>query len=70
MSNRISKFLDHASEFLALRKGLLPLLGLLLVILNFMLNLIPGVGWFATSHLLLHLGVIIAILGFLLAQAL
>ncbi len=70
MSNWISKFLDRASEFLAHRKGLLPLLGILLVILNFLLNLIPGVGWLATSHLLLHLGVIIAILGFLLAQAL
>lgn len=70
MSNWISKFLDRASEFLAHRKGLLPLLGILLVLLNFLLNLIPGVGWLATSHLLLHLGVIIAILGFLLAQAL
>jgi hypothetical protein len=70
MSNWISKFLDRTSEFLAHRKGLLPLLGILLVILNFLLNLIPGVGWLATSDLLLHLGVIIAILGFLLAQAL
>jgi hypothetical protein len=70
MSNWISNFLDRASEFLAHRKGLLPLLGILFVILNFLLNLIPGVGWLATSHLLLHLGVIIAILGFLLAQAL
>ncbi len=70
MSNWISKFLDRTSEFLAHRKGLLPLLGILLVILNFLLNLIPGVGWLATSHLLLHLGVIIAIMGFLLAQAL
>jgi hypothetical protein len=70
MINWFSKFLDRASEFLAHRKGLLPLVGILLVILNFLLNLFPGVGWFATSHLLLHLGVIIAILGFLLAQAL
>jgi hypothetical protein len=70
MSNWLSKLLDRASEFLAHRKGLLPLAGILLIILNFILNLIPGIGWFATSHLLLHLGVIIAILGFLLAQAL
>jgi hypothetical protein len=70
MINWFSKFLDRASEFLAHRKGLLPLVGILLIILNFLLNLFPGVGWFATSHLLLHLGVIIAILGFLLAQAL
>jgi hypothetical protein len=70
MINWVSNFLDRASEFLAHRKGLLPLLGILFVFLNFILNLIPGIGWFATSHLLLHLGVIIAILGFLLAQAL
>jgi hypothetical protein len=70
MINWVSNFLDRASEFLAHRKGLLPLLGILFVLLNFILNLIPGIGWFATSHLLLHLGVIIAILGFLLAQAL
>jgi hypothetical protein len=70
MINWFSNFLDRASEFLAHRKGLLPLLGILFVFLNFILNLIPGIGWFATSHLLLHLGVIIAILGFLLAQAL
>jgi hypothetical protein len=70
MVNWFSKFLDHASEYLAHRKGLLPLVGLLLVVLNFILNLIPGIGWLGTSTLLLHLGVIVAILGFLLAQAL
>lgn len=70
MANWFSKFLDRSSEFLAHRKGLLPLVGAVLVILNFILILIPGVGWFATSNLLLHLGVIIAILGFLLSQAL
>jgi hypothetical protein len=70
MVNWFSKFLDRASEFLAHRKGLLPLVGILFVLLNFILNLFPGIGGFATSHLLLHLGVIIAILGFLLAQAL
>jgi hypothetical protein len=70
MLNRFSKFLDLASEYLAHRKGLLPLLGILLVLLNFILNLIPGVGWIASSNILLHLGLIVAILGFLLAQAL
>lgn len=70
MQNRFSLFLDHASEFLAHRKGLLPLVGILLVLINFILVFIPGLGWIATSNFLLHLGVIIAILGFLLAQAL
>jgi hypothetical protein len=70
MINWFSKFLDRASEFLAHRKGLLPLVGILFVFLNYILLFIPGLGWFATSNFLLHLGVIIAILGFLLAQAL
>ncbi|MBL7163256.1 MAG: hypothetical protein ISS57_11665 [Anaerolineales bacterium] len=52
------------------RKGLVPLLGILLVVLNFVLRLIPGLGWFAESDLLLHLGVILGILGFLIAWAL
>jgi len=70
MVDGFSKFLDRASEFLAHRKGLLPLVGIVLIILNFILNLIPGLGWISTSDLLLHFGIIIAILGFLLAQAL
>ena len=70
MVDSFSKFLDRASEFLAHRKGLLPLVGIVLIILNFILNLIPGLGWISTSDLLLHFGIIIAILGFLLAQAL
>ena len=65
----ISKFLDRTSEFLAARKGLLPLLGLALIIVNLILVLV-GAGWLAQSNLFLHLGLILAILGFLLAWAL
>jgi hypothetical protein len=70
MLNRFSKFLDRMSEYLAHRKGLLPIVGIVLIILNFILTLIPDIGWIATSNFLLHLGAILAILGFLLAQAL
>ncbi len=63
------KLLDTVSNFIAHRKGLLPLLGILLVILNFVARLFLT-GWLAESDLLLHLGVIVAILGFLLAWAL
>jgi len=65
-----NQFLDNLSEFLSKRKGLVPLLGILLVVLNFVLRLIPGLGWFAESDLLLHLGVILGILGFMVAWAL
>lgn len=57
------------SEFLANRKGLLPLIAILFILLNFFLRLVAP-GWLAGSDLFLHLGIIIAILGFMLAWAL
>ena len=70
MEEKISSYLDVLSEFLARRKGLLPILGILMVIINAILQFIPGIGWLASSNLFLHIGVILAILGFLLAWAL
>ena len=68
--NYFSKLLDDLSEFLAERKGLLPLVGVGLIFLNFLLEMIfPGAG-ITKVDLFLHLGVIVAILGFLLARAL
>jgi len=66
---KFSRFLDRISEFLAARKGLLPLTGLLLVVINFILQFF-SMGWIAESNLFLHLGLILAIIGFLLAWAL
>jgi hypothetical protein len=70
MMRLFNRFLDATSEFLAHRKGLLPGLGILLVIINLILQLIPGGGVFVEGNVLLHLGVILAILGFMLAWAL
>lgn len=69
MNARISEFLDRASEFLAARKGLLPMIGAVLVLLNLAFQLFPA-GWLTTSNLFLHLGIILAIIGMLLAWAL
>ncbi len=69
MSAWISKLLDRLSEFVAHRKGLLPLLGLLLILVNFILRLVPA-GWLTTTDLFLHLGLLLAIVGFLLARVL
>lgn len=66
---RISKLVDILSEFFAARKGLLPIVGVVLVALNFILRMLPG-GWFASTDFFLHLGIILAILGFMLAWAL
>ncbi len=68
--DKLNVFLDTVSEFLAHRKGLLPLAGAGLVLLNLLVQLLAGGSWLAASNLFLHLGVIIAILGFMLAWAL
>jgi hypothetical protein len=70
MQKAISGFLDRLSNFLAHRKGLLPIVGLLLIILNLVIQFIPGMEMLAQKNLLLHLGLIIAILGLMLAWAL
>ncbi|HJR80973.1 MAG TPA: hypothetical protein VJ821_12930 [Anaerolineales bacterium] len=67
----LSKLIDRASDYFARRKGLLPLLGILLVIINYILPFIFGLDNLVTgSNLFLHLGVIIAIFGMMLAWAL
>jgi hypothetical protein len=70
MFQRFSQFLDTLSEYLAKRKGLIPAIGILLVLANFVLRFFPGLGWLSESDLLLHLGVILGILGFMIAWAL
>lgn len=70
MLDRFNAFLDVVSEFLAHRKGLLPLVGVALVLLNLLIQLLAGGTWLASSNLFLHLGIIVAILGFMLAWAL
>jgi uncharacterized membrane protein len=65
-----NQLLDTLSEYFAERKGLLPLIGLFLVVINFILQLIPGIGWLAASNLFLHLGLILAIVGMMLSWAL
>ena len=63
---KLSELIDRLSEYLAPRKGLLPLIGLAMIIINFILRLTP-VGWLTTTDLFLHLGLIIAILGIMFA---
>lgn len=69
MFTKISSLLDRVSEWIAARKGLLPLVGIALVLLNLVLQIFP-LGWLTTANLFLHLGIIVAVLGILLAWAL
>ena len=66
----LSNLVDKSSDYFAHRKGLLPMIGILLVILNFVVPFFIPVGFITLSNLFLHLGVIIAIFGFMLAWAL
>jgi hypothetical protein len=70
MNKRINQWIDNLSNFLAYKKGLLPMIGLGLIVVNMILHLIPGAGWVETSNIFLHLGLILAILGFMFAWAL
>jgi hypothetical protein len=69
-----AEFLKRISDFLARFPGLPVMIGVLLVILNFVLRLLPGtwpvVGWLAQTDLFLHLGVILGLVGVLLGDAL
>ena len=70
MINWFSKLIDKLSEFLAHRKGLLPMLGLLFIFANLALQFILPPGWVRDSNLILHIGVIVSISGLMLAWAL
>lgn len=65
----ISTILDYISNFLAPRKGLIPMIGIALVILNFLLQFSTP-GWVVETNLCLHLGIILAIFGIILSWAL
>ena len=66
----MSKFLDRMSEFLAHRKGLLPIVGLVLILINLVIQFIFPGGFFASSNLFLHVGLLVAIFGLMLSWAL
>lgn len=69
MSRFLSRLLDQASEYFAQRKGLLPVIGLILILANYIVQFFP-LGWFGQSNLLLHLGVILVAIGLLLSWTL
>ncbi|PID87263.1 MAG: hypothetical protein CSB13_00125 [Chloroflexi bacterium] len=68
----MNELVERLNDFFAEHPGLLPLVGVGLVILNLLLQIYPGPGsgWFVDSNLLLHVGVITSILGLLLVRAL
>jgi len=69
MITRLSQWVDTLSDFFAHRKGLLPIIGMLLIFINFILQF-SSQNWLVDTNLFLHLGIVVAILGFMLAWAL
>jgi len=70
MGQKLNELVDRLSEFFAARKGLLVIIGIALVIVNALLQFIPNIGWLGTTDILLHLGIVIALIGVMLAWAL
>jgi hypothetical protein len=71
LSQQLSKLVDQASEYFAHRKGLLPLLGILMIFINFLLvSLLPAEWYIVRTNLALHLGLVTALFGLLLAKVL
>jgi hypothetical protein len=68
----MNQFLDWLGNFLARRRGLLPLIGLGLIVLNLILQIVPGPGngWIVDSNLFLHLGLVVSLIGVLLIRVL
>ena len=66
----LSRLVDNASDFFAHRKGFLPLLGMALIVINLFLPFIFGLNWLTGSNLFLHLGILVALFGMMLAWAL
>jgi hypothetical protein len=61
----MNNLLDKISHFLGERPGLLPLIGVGLIVLNLLLQFFRG-SWFVDSNFVLHVGLIISVLGLLL----
>jgi hypothetical protein len=68
----LSKIIDGISDYVSAHRGVPVLIGVLLVVLNYVLLIIPGVqlGFVETTNLLLHVGVIVGLIGVLLGDAL
>jgi hypothetical protein len=71
MIHWLSKLIDKASPYFAHRKGLLPLIGILLIVINLIVTIFAPIDWFLVkTDLFLHIGLIVALFGLMLAWAL
>ena len=64
----VNRLIDYLSEQIARWRGLPVLLGIGLVLLNFVFQYIPGLEVLTARNFLLHLGVVVGLLGVLLGD--
>ena len=65
----INELVERLNNFFMSKPGVLPLVGVVLIVLNFLLQLYPGQeAWIAHSNLFLHLGLVISLVGLLLVN--
>jgi len=67
---KFNRSLDRLSNFFAVRKGLPLIIGIIFILVNGVLQFFPELGWIVRANLFLHLGLILAFIGVLLAWAL
>jgi hypothetical protein len=72
LDSSLSRLIDRISDYISGHRGVPILLGVVLVVLNYVLLIIPGVqlGFVETTNLFLHVGVIVGLMGVLLGDAL
>jgi len=68
--SKISVALDQLSEYLAPRKGLIPIIGMGLILLNLLIQFLFYGSWVANTNIFLHLGLLTSVFGLMLAWAL
>ena len=70
MDKFILNLLDKSADFMAERPGFLPIVGVVFILINLLLQIFPGSGWVVESNLFLHIGLVIGIIGLLIIRAL
>ncbi|MFW6096535.1 MAG: hypothetical protein ACOC9Z_00575 [Chloroflexota bacterium] len=69
MNERINDLVERINGFLVRKPGALPLAGVGLIVVNFVLQVFPGPeAWIARSNLFLHVGLIMSLVGLLLVN--
>ena len=68
----MNELIEKLNNLLGERPGLLPLLGVGLILIDLLLQIYPGPGsgWFVDSNLLLHIGALLGVIGLLLVRVL